>query len=197
MKKEVFEIQNRLVFLENEKKTLEATLHKTVGSIQHARQMVEETYGQVEKLEISEGQLDVFVARQKEQLKVLEAETKADQKQMRELEEQCYALKAMAQDMERMMKSAGITPEHITECLETGMSLKEQYEDLRQAYEKIVKDESKRLEAVEKEKQLLMTTLEKMGAFELSEEIKKNFVFRFGRILYRFCFCGREIFRPT
>ena len=54
------------------------------------------------------------------------------------------------------------------------MSLKEQYEDLRQAYEKIVKDEGKRLEAVEKEKQLLMTTLEKMGAFELSEEIKKN-----------------------
>ena len=174
LKKTVFEIQNRLVLLENEKKSLEVTLHKTMGSIQHAKQMVEETYGQVEKLEISEGQLDVFVARQKEQLKVLEAEAKADQKQMRELEEQCYALKAMAQDMERMMKSAGITAENITECLETGMSLKEQYEDLRQAYEKIVKEEKLRLDAVEKEKQLLNATLEKMGAYELSEEIKKN-----------------------
>jgi hypothetical protein len=80
----------------------------------------------------------------------------------------------MAQDMERMMKSAGIAPENITECLETGMSLKEQYEDLRQAYEKIVKEESKRLETVEKEKQQLMAILEKMGAFELSEEIRKN-----------------------
>ena len=174
LKKEVFEVQNQLHRLENDKKSLEVRLHKTMGSIQHAKQMVEEKYGQIVPLEIQEDQMELFVARQKEQLKALEAEGKAGQKQMRDLEEQCYALKAMAQDMERMMKSAGITPEHITECLETGMSLKEQYEDLRQAYEKIVKDEGKRLEAVEKEKQLLMTTLEKMGAFELSEEIKKN-----------------------
>ena len=167
-KKEVFEVQNQLHRLENDKKSLEVRLHKTMGSIQHAKQMVEEKYGQIVPLEIQEDQMELFVARQKEQLKALEAEGKAGQKQMRDLEEQCYALKAMAQDMERMMKSAGITPEHITECLETGMSLKEQYEDLRQAYEKIVKDEGKRLEAVEKEKQLLMTTLEKMGAFELA-----------------------------
>lgn len=174
LKKEVFEIQNRQIVLENEKKALEVSLHKTMGSIQHAKQMAEETYGPLEELDIPEGQLELFAVRQKEQLKVLEAESKADEKQMRELEKQCYALKAMAQDMERMMKSAGITPENITECLETGMSLKEQYEDLRQAYEKIVKEESKRLDEVEKEKQLLTATLEKMGAYELSEEIKKN-----------------------
>lgn len=174
MKKEAFEVQNHLLSLEGEKKSLEAGLHKTMGSIQHAKQMVEEKYGQLEFLEIPTEQLDVFVARQKEQLKALEIQMREGQKQMRDLEEQCYALKAMAQDMERMMKSAGITPENITECLETGMSLKEQYEDLRQAYEKIVKEEAKKLEAVEKEKQLLMTTLEKMGAFELSEEIRKN-----------------------
>mgnify|MGYP006955440812 FL=1 len=174
LKKEVFELQNHLILMENEQKSLEASVHKTMGSIQHAKQMVEEKYGQLETVEVPENQLDHFVARQKEQLKVLESEAKADQKQMRELEEQCYALKAMAQDMERMMKSAGITPENITECLETGMSLKEQYEDLRQAYEKIVKEEKQRLEAVEKEKLLLTGTLEKMGAYELSEEIKKN-----------------------
>ena len=174
LKKEVFEIQNQLLLLENEKKTLEAVLNKTMGSIQHAKQMVEEKYGQLEMLEIPAEQIELFVSRQKEQLKAVETQMRAGQKQMRDLEEQCYALKAMAQDMERMMKSAGITPENITECLETGMSLKEQYEDLRQAYEKIVKEEAKKLESVEKEKQLLTATLEKMGAYELSEEIKKN-----------------------
>ena len=174
LKKEVFEIQNQLLLLENEKKTLEAVLNKTMGSIQHAKQMVEEKYGQLEMLDIPAEQIERFVIRQKEQLKAVETQMRAGQKQMRDLEEQCYALKAMAQDMERMMKSAGITPENITECLETGMSLKEQYEDLRQAYEKIVKEEAKKLESVEKEKQLLTATLEKMGAYELSEEIKKN-----------------------
>ena len=174
LKKEAFDIRNHLLLQEKEKKTLEEELHKTMGSIQHAKQMVEEKYGQLEELDIPVSQLDMFVVRQKEQLKAVEAQMSAGQKQLRGLEEQCYALKAMAQDMERMMKSAGITPEHITECLETGMSLKEQYEELRQAYETIVKEEAKRLETVEKEKQLLTATLEKMGAYELAEEIKKN-----------------------
>ena len=174
LKKEVFTLKNQLMMLEKEKKNLEAGLHKTMGSIQHARQMVEEKYGQIERLDIPTERLDAYVTGWKEQLKALEKEYAQGQKQMRELEEQCYALKAMAQDMERMMKSAGITAEHISECLETGTSLKEQYEELRQAYEKIVKEEAKRLETVEKEKQLLNSTLEKMGAYELSEEIKKN-----------------------
>lgn len=174
LKKEAFEVESHLVMLENEKKAIEEGLHRTMGSIQHAKQMAEEKYGQLEKLEIEEDQLEIFVVRRKEQLKALEAEAVLGQKKMRQLEEQCYALKAMAEDMERMMKSAGITPESVSECLETGMSLKEQYEELRGAYEKIVKEEAKRLETLEKEKQQLTDTLEKMGAYELSEEIKKN-----------------------
>lgn len=174
LKKEVFEIQNRLIAAENEKKVLEAAFHKTMGSIQHAKQMLEETYGSSEYPEILEEEPERFVARQKEQRKNLEEESRKNQKQLRELEEQCYALKAMAEDMERMMKSAGIVPEHTEEVLETGKSLKDQYEQLRQTYEQIVKEESKRLEEVEKEKQLLMSTLEKMGAYELTEEIRKN-----------------------
>ena len=174
LKKEAFDIKNHLILLENEEKALEAALHKTMGSIQHAKQMVEEKYGEIQKQDIPAEQIDLFIERQKEQSRALDGKMRAGQKQMRELEEQCYALKAMAQDMERMMKSAGITPEHITECLETGMSLKEQYENLRQAYEKIVKEEAKKLESIEKEKQLLTATLEKMGAYELAQEITKN-----------------------
>ena len=174
LKKEVFGVKNQLLVLEKEKKSLEEGLHKTMGSIQHAKQMVEEKYGEITVLDIPTEQLELFVVRQKEQLKTLEAEMHAGQKQLRDLEEQCYALKAMAQDMERMMKNSGITPEQISECLETGQSLKEQYEELRSAYENIVKEEGKRLEAVEKEKQLLTATLEKMGAYELSQEIQKN-----------------------
>ena len=174
LKKEVFEAQNLLLTLKNEKNHLERLVHQAMGSIQHAKQLAEEAYGKIPLIEIPAEQLKLFVMRQKEQLKLLSEEASEGQLQMRQLEEQCYALKAMAQDMERMMKSAGISPEHISECLETGMSLKEQYEDLRKSYETIVREEAKRLEGIEKEKQQLTSTLEKMGAYELSEEIKKN-----------------------
>lgn len=174
LKKEAFELKNQLILLENEKKTLDVNIHKTMGSISHARLMVEEKYGPAEMPEVPSEQLESYMADRKHLLEQLEKEGVSSQKQLRELEEQCYALKAMAQDMERMMKSAGISPEGRVGYLETGTSLKEQYEELRQAYEKIVKEEGKRLEAVEKEKLQLTETLEKMGAYELSREIKTN-----------------------
>lgn len=174
LKKELFEVENRQVLLENEKRALEAGVHRMVGSIQQAKQAAEEKYGETAPLGIAAEQLEAFVRSQKEQLKTLEEELKQGQKQMRELEEQCYALKAMAQDMERMMNSSGIVPGETQECLETGQSLKEQYEQLRSAYEKIVAEERKRLEGVGQEKQQLTDTLEKMGAYELAREIRAN-----------------------
>lgn len=174
LKKDAFEVQNRKIVLENEKKQLEEQLHRTLGSIQHARQTVEEKYGTLEYPEIPEEKLDAFAAQQRELLKTLERTKEEGEKKLRDLEEQCYALKAMAQDMERMMKSAGIMPENITDCLETGMSLKEQYESLRSEYEKIVREEVKRLEEFEKEKRLLVEALAKLGAYELSGEIENS-----------------------
>lgn len=174
LKKEVFEVETHQKLLESEKRELEAEVHKNLGSIQHARQAAEEKYGELQSLEISEEQLELFVKAQKEQLKTVEAELAAGQKQMRDLEEQCYALKAMAQDMERMMNSAGIVLKDAGEYLEAGISLKEQYEQLRRSYEKIVSEESKRLETAAQEKQMLTEALEKMGAYELAEEIRKN-----------------------
>lgn len=174
LKKEVFEIESQQKMLEAEKRAIEAEVHKNLGSIQHARQAAEEKYGEIKPLGISKEQLDGFVTARKEQLKSLETELASGQKQMRDLEEQCYALKAMAQDMERMMNSAGIVLKDAGEYLEAGISLKEQYEQLRRSYEKIVAEESKRLESAGQEKQMLTAALEKMGAYELAEEIRKN-----------------------
>lgn len=174
MKKDVFESQNALLLLEKEKNAMEAELHRMTGSLQHARQLAEEAYGSCESAEFPSEQLDILISRWKERKKELDREMREGERTLRDLEEQCYALRAMAQDMERMMKSAGISAENVTECLETGMSLKEQYEQLRLAYERNVREEGKRLEEIGKEKQLLTDTLEKMGAYELSAQIREQ-----------------------
>lgn len=174
LKKEVFEIRSRLVLQENDRKSMETELHKMQGSIQNARQTAEEKYGELQEVAVLPEQLSAFTEQQKEQQRALLKEQTDTERKLRELEEQRYALKAMAQEMERMMNSAGISADRTTECLETGMSLKEQYEDLRKAYETISKEEAKRLETIEKERQLLISTLEKMGAYELAEEIRRN-----------------------
>lgn len=173
-KQEVFEIRQRLAMLQKEKNALDVQIHKFMGSIQHAKQLAQDNYGEILEMDMVPEQLGNFVVQEKARLKAIRQERIQGQTNLRQLEEQCYALKAMAQDMERMMKSAGISKEEISECLETGMSLKEQYEELRQAYEKIVREESKKLEHLEKEKQQLLAVLGRMDAHELAREIEQN-----------------------
>ncbi|MGN0334495.1 MAG: hypothetical protein ACI4DV_02370 [Lachnospiraceae bacterium] len=174
LKQEVFETGKQKIILNSQLRQLEEQLHKTVGSIQQAKQTAEEKYGALEPFAAVQDHLELFIEQQNGRLRAMEEEGSRQEASMRQLEEQCYTLKAMAEDMERMMRAAQIQPGGITDCLETGMSLKEQYEDLRNRYEQIVREEGRRLETMEKEKQQLSETLEKMGAYELSAEIKKN-----------------------
>ncbi len=173
LKREAFEAGNQKILLAGRLKEAEEQLHRMEGSIQHAKQMTEETYGMTEIPETAAEHPEQFIEQQQSSLRALEIQQRKQEKELRSLEEQCYALKAMAEDMERMMRAAGIrgTAEGY---LETGVSLKEQYEDLRNSYERIVKEEGRRLEEIEKEKHQLTETLEKMGAYELSSEIRKN-----------------------
>lgn len=173
-KKEVFELQNMRLSSDRELKELEEKVHRMMGSIQHARQSAEEVYKTADCPELPAEKLETFVRQQKERRQAIEQAQSDGQKNLRSLEEQCYALKAMAQDMERMMRSAGIAPENVNGCLETGQSLKEQYESLRTEYEAIVLEEQERLEGFEKEKRLLLETLKKLGAHELAAEIDQS-----------------------
>lgn len=173
-KKELFGKEQEKRSMESQRKSLETQIHKIEGSIAHARQLLEETYGEVCPSWHPGTQLELFLEQKQEQKIQLAEEKKRQEAELRNLEQQCYALKAMGEDMERMMHSAQISPEKIRECLETGMSLKEQYEDLRCRYEKIVREEARKLEEAEQEKLLLEETLEKMGAYELAVEMKKN-----------------------
>lgn len=174
LKEQVFAEQNRQLLLENERRELTEKLHRMMGNIQYARQSAEEKYGNQDCPEIPRDHPELYIQRQKKQYQLLEQKEIGGQRKLRDLEEQCYALKAMAQDMERMMKSAGIVPDNTADCLDTGISLKEQYEGLRTEYEKIVREEMKHLEEFSKEKRLLAEALQKIGAYELSCEIEKN-----------------------
>lgn len=158
-------------------KQLDADLgmyHKKQGSVQHARSMIEQQYGAVEEMELSQERLELLVSESRKAAKQLEEDLVRDESSLRELISQCYALEAMQEDMEQMMKAEGINRSDQQELLDSGISLKETYRDLKKQYAKMKREETVRREEFLKEKNSLAEILTTLGAFDLAQEIKQS-----------------------
>lgn len=149
------------------------SMNRKFGSIGHAKTMVEEQFGAYEPLTGEDDLTELLTAKE-----ALLAEKKERQstilKEEKELERQCIVLENMCQDMERMMKLVGISAGESAELLDTGVSLKEKYEKLREQYESLMREEQRRRSVFEEDKDRLLDTLTKMQAFAFSEEIKRT-----------------------
>lgn len=146
-------------------------INRKFGSIGHAKTMAEEQFGSYEASDAAEGRKERLEA-DRTLLAEKQERQKAVLKEEKELERQCIVLENMCQDMERMMKLVGITPDAAGDLLDGGVSLKERYEKLREQYEGLMREEQRRRSVFEKDKERLLETLAKMQAFAFSEEIK-------------------------
>ncbi len=148
-------------------------INRRFGSIGHAKTMVEEQFGAYAPNTVSgdfKEQLEVDKVRlteKKERQKAVLTEEK-------ELERQCIVLESMCRDMERMMRLAGIFSGETEALWDTGVSLKDKYEKLREQYEGLLREEQRRRSVFEEDKDRLLETLTKMQAFAFSEELKRT-----------------------
>lgn len=150
-------------------------VNRKFGSISHAKTMVEERFGSYLEVKIEGIAFHDFLTANKQRLLELEGKIKETRKDTRDLERQCFALESMCGDMERMMKSVGITAKE-TELWDSSISLKEKYEELRDDYEKLAKEEQRRRETFEKDKAKLIETLQKLNAHSFADELKRSLI---------------------
>lgn len=167
-------VQDRVKELQKQLDKDLGTYHKKQGSVQHARIMIEQQYGTFEDMELPEERLELLVSENRKAAKQLEEDLVRDENSLRELISQCYALEAMQEDMEQMMKTEGINRSENQELLESGISLKETYRDLKKQYAKMKREETLRQEEFLKEKNSLAEILTTLGAYDLAQEIKQS-----------------------
>ncbi len=148
-------------------------LNRKFGGIGHAKTMVEEQFGSYEPVSAG-GDIGELVETNRHLLSGKQTRLKELLEEEKELERTCIVLENMCQDMERMMKLAGISPEAYTGLLEKEVSLKEQYEKLREQYDVLMREEQRRRSVFEEDKDKLLETLQKMQAYAFAEELKKN-----------------------
>lgn len=178
---ELWEIRKRVTTLEEQIRVsrhhLESRMsryHQEMGSVDHAQKSVEKKYGAYDPLEGSREELTALVKENQLLISRLEEELAKDAGLQKELISQCYALEAMQNDMEQMMKTEEINGNSEGPLLEEGTSLKDSYQKLRSQYTKISREEAAQREEFLKEKNKLAETLEATGAFDLAREIKQS-----------------------
>lgn len=152
-------------------------VNRKFGSISHAKTMVEERFGGFQPVVLEGVTFADFLKANKERLKTMDGKIKETRKTAKELERQCFALESMCTDMERMMKLVGISlQDSDTGLWDVSVSLKEKYEELRNSYDQLVREEQRRRETFEKDKAKLIETLQKLNAHAFADELKRTLV---------------------
>ncbi len=153
------------------------SLNRKFGGISHAKTMVEERFGDFSPVVLEGVTFADFLAANKTRLKNMDEKIKETKVAAKELERQCFALESMCSDMERMMKQVGMNKDaHLEDLWEHQVSLKEKYQELRDRYDQLAREEQRRREGFEKDKAKLIESLQKLNAHAFAEELKSTMI---------------------
>lgn len=151
-----------------------AQMNRVEGSVAHAERSVAEKYGEPEEITISNP--GAFRMEHKNELNHKNELLKAAALKEKENARLFNGYMLMQKDLERIIKSMDIDPDSIaadTSIEDTEIAVKE-YEEASKAFERILKDENRKREDFLKEKDMLVSTLAGLNAFELAEELKRS-----------------------
>lgn len=152
-------------------------INRKFGSISHAKRMVEERFGGFTPVVLEGVTFGDFLKANTERLKQLETKIRETKAAAKDLEKQCFALESMCGDMERMMKQTGMKESgENDEIWDLSVSLKEKYEELRNRYDKLGREEQRRRETFEQDKAKLVETLQKLNAHAFADELRRTMV---------------------
>ncbi|MDE6314672.1 MAG: hypothetical protein K2M46_13835 [Lachnospiraceae bacterium] len=175
-KEEIGRLEERI---RQEKKNLDQQseqANRKFGSVEHGKTLVQEKYGVYQPMKLSGQELQQFIKEYKKLLAETEEQLKELQEKEKQMEKEQSALETMREDMLHMMESAGIDYQSHHDTLRLDKPLKQTYKELKELYEKVMKEEYQRRETFEKDKNRLKETLILTNAHELAGEVEKHIV---------------------
>ena len=179
----MLELKGKLADLEKEIKEIEKSLdaqsaqkNRMEGSIEHAKRLYTDKYGEFFRQEITNPQN--YIVSHRQEMSRIKEEILASSQNRKKLENDNKDILFMEKDLERIVRAAGLTiPEgNIDISVDTEVLSTEMYEGLQKQFEKIVKEESAQKNRFVEEKQVLVDALNRLEAYELAEEVKNSMV---------------------
>ena len=181
---ELKEVKNKLkqydldiLKFDKELEAQSALMNRIEGSIEHAKLLIAEKYGEVELFACDNP--TVFIEQHKTLSKRLRENIKEMEIKIKTAENKIKEALLIEKDLERIVKNAGlIVPENTDIFGNTNDLLPEvndisvqDYERVQKEFESILKLEYKKKEEFQKQKSILVDKLNKLNAFELASEV--------------------------
>ncbi len=174
LKKQVQEYNHKIAQLDSVMDSQSAQKNRIEGSIDHARGQYEGRYGEFVRKAVDNPQN--FIVRHRQEMSAIKENLLKKQKEIKELESKNKDIFVMEKDLERIVKNAGLEiPEISTDETETSaMFTSSEYEETQHQYERLLKEELRRQNRFNDDKLKLIEELNKLSAYELSQEIGQS-----------------------
>lgn len=149
-----------------------ADRNRLLGSIAHGIKSIEEKYGEYEELKDVDN-IARYIEERNRLKNALNIQAASKKKEATECDNRCMKYSVMEKDLARYIEDAEIK---ITkDMLNTDVKVSDSdYEIVQKSYQALKKEQNKVTEILNKKKLSLTEALEKLEAYELSDEIKRS-----------------------
>ena len=180
-REEMISLKDKIVACKSQLKEMErssdaqnAQLNRMEGGISHACGKYEDRYGEFVRGEITEPK--VYILNHRQQMSEIKKQMLANEQNIKKLENDNKDVLFMEKDLERIVRNAGLAvPENaVSEDAVWDKINPEDYEKLQKQYSKLEREEQTLRNRFSEDKQKLADALNKLEAYELAEEIKRN-----------------------
>ena len=147
---------------------------KMEGSIEHGRVAIVEKYGVYQDIEIPLNDYDGFILEKSNEIAKHDQKISALKKEIDVLAKREQRLIILQRDIEKTIQAAKLNTGTEEKSLPEGTNIEEKTGNVVEKYDKFLKEMYDKKDEFEKEKQMLVDILFKMGANQLSLEIGEN-----------------------
>lgn len=173
LKERLTQIKNELSGLQRENEAQNAQMNRMEGSLSHARNMIEERYGEFTLFDCDNTRM--YIAEHTGALKNIREKIEKLSKMLKEKNKKLGDLSVIDRDIERMLKNAGVmVPERLKASGDVSMENLDGYETIQKEYERLIRNEFRKKEEFAKERRRIADSLKENGAFDLAEEVERS-----------------------
>ena len=151
-----------------------AQQNRMQGGIEHAKSKYEEKYGEFVREDISNPQ--GYILSHRQEMSQIKEQLLANEKNIKKLENDNRDILFMEKDLERIVKNAGlvVAENAVADVTSLGDINPADYENLQKQYAKLERNEQTLKNHFAEDKQKLIDSLVKLEAYELSDEVRKE-----------------------
>lgn len=151
-----------------------ASSNKLSGSVENAKQVIEEKYGYYQEVDLKNMDYEGFIEEYTRSLEAMKLKSQKLTGDCEHLARELKGLEDIKRELERLIRMAAVPFTYTKDSYMPDLPLKKKLSELESQYEQLCRDEELKKAEFEKNKDKLVETLRLLKAYGLADEIRSH-----------------------